>query len=66
MVTGYECVSDLILLDMVMLDVIMEMNWLTSFRAVTDCYAHHITIVVLRVPDFSSKVIGCSPIEWRP
>ena len=44
-IAGYEHTFDLILLDMVELDVIIGMDWLTSFRAVIDCYAHRMTFV---------------------
>ena len=44
-IAGYEHTYDFILLDMGELDVIIGMNWLTSFRAVIDCYAHSMTFV---------------------
>src|SRR3954462_9485542 len=44
-VAGYEHTFDLILLDMVELDIIIGMNWLTSFRAVIDFYAHRMSFV---------------------
>ena len=44
-IAGYEHTYDFILLDMGEPDVIIGMDWLTSFRAVIDCYAHSMTFV---------------------
>ena len=42
-IAGYEHTFDFMLLDMVEPDVIIGMNWLVSFRAVIDCFAHRMT-----------------------
>ena len=42
-IAGYEHTFDFMLLDMVEPDVIIGMNWLVTFRAVIDCFAHRMT-----------------------
>ncbi|XP_015168356.1 uncharacterized protein [Solanum tuberosum] len=46
---------DLILLDMVDFDLILGMVWLSPHRAVLDCYAKTVTLVVPGIP----------PVVWR-
>lgn len=41
----YEHAFSLILLDMLVLDVIIGINWLTSFRTVNNCYAQCMTFI---------------------
>ncbi|XP_070025221.1 uncharacterized protein [Nicotiana sylvestris] len=52
---GYETRVDLLLLSMVDFEVILGMDWLSPYRAILDCHAKTVMLVILGLPR----------LEWR-
>ena len=42
-IVGRRFVFDFIVLDMISVDVILGIDWLTSYRAMIDCFQHRVT-----------------------
>ncbi|XP_070045439.1 uncharacterized protein [Nicotiana tomentosiformis] len=47
---GYETRADLLLLDMTDFEVILGMDWLSSYHAVLDCHAKTVTLAMPELP----------------
>ena len=53
--TGYDTHADLKVLDMIDSDVILGMNWLSSYHTIINCHAKTITLAMPGIPI----------VEWR-
>ncbi|KAH0645440.1 hypothetical protein KY284_033324 [Solanum tuberosum] len=49
-IQGYDTRVDLILLDMVDFDVILGMDWLSPYHAISECYAKTVTLAMSGIP----------------
>ena len=47
---GYDTHTDLKVLDMVDFDVILGMDWLSSYHAILNCHANTITLAMPGIP----------------
>ncbi|XP_070020159.1 uncharacterized protein [Nicotiana sylvestris] len=54
-IRSLESSIDLLLLDMVDFDIILGMDWLSSYHAILDCHAKTVTLALMELPR----------LEWR-
>ncbi|XP_070020132.1 uncharacterized protein [Nicotiana sylvestris] len=52
---GYKTRADLLLLDMIDFEVIIGMDWLSSYHAILDCHAKIVTLVMPNLPRLEWK-----------
>ena len=52
---GRETLVDLLVLDMIEFDVILGMDWLSSYHTVLDCFAKIVTLALSGVPRIAWK-----------
>ncbi|XP_070002772.1 uncharacterized protein [Nicotiana sylvestris] len=57
---GYKTRADLLLLDMTDFEVILGMNWLSTYHAILDCHAKTVTLAMPELPRLEWK---CSSVS---
>ncbi|XP_070056455.1 uncharacterized protein [Nicotiana tomentosiformis] len=61
---GYEIRVDYLLLNMVDLDVVLGMDWLSSYHAILDCHAKTVTLAMPALPRLEWRgSLGPIPVE---
>ena len=43
-ITGQDLMADLVVLDMVVYDIVLGMDWLSAYHAMIDCYKKRVTV----------------------
>ncbi|XP_015162433.1 uncharacterized protein [Solanum tuberosum] len=60
---GYDTHADLKVLDMVDFDVILGMDWLSSYHAILNCHSKTVTLAMLGIPIVEWREPGTQPIS---